>query len=91
MASLDGSISKDSIEAWETFGAKAQSLERLDTVIQNAGITNMAFETLEESGEESVLTTNATGPIFFGLSLLSKLRQSAKSTGKSRETHFCRE
>lgn len=91
VASLHGNISKDSIEAWEldvssyksirTFVAKARSLERLDAVIQNAGIVNGTFETLEESGEESVLTTNVTGPIFFGLSLLPKLRQSAKSTG----------
>ena len=91
IASLDGKVSKDNVEVWQfdissyksikAFADRVQTLDRLDAVIQNAGIVTGEFKRLDESGEESVVTTNLTGPVLFALSVLPKLRESAKRTG----------
>ena len=85
-----GAVERSSIEVWEldvssfksikAFADRVQNLERLDAVIQNAGIMAANFTLVEESGAENHLTTNVMGPIFLGLLLLPKLRDSAKKT-----------
>lgn len=72
-----------SYKSIKAFVEKASTtLDRLDAVIQNAGMISSKWEIVEESGDEKVLTTNLTGPVLFGLSILPKLRESAKKTGK---------
>lgn len=90
-ALLDGKVNKDVFQVWKldissyksikAFTTRLDTLDRLDAVVQNAGLITNGFKLLEESGEESVLTTDLTGPILFGLSVLPKLRESASRTG----------
>jgi len=67
----------DSIKA---FAQRAQSLERLDAVVQNAGILTQNWKV--EEGMESHITVNVISPILLGLLLLPKLRESGKAYGK---------
>lgn len=79
----------DRIEVWElnlsshesikTFAQRVQRLDRLDAFIQNAGILTTQYR-LEE-GEESTITIYVTSATLLGLSVLPKLRESAKKFG----------
>jgi NAD(P)-dependent dehydrogenase (short-subunit alcohol dehydrogenase family) len=82
-------LTSDRVEVWEldlssyesvkAFGQRVQQLDRLDAFIQNAGILTAQYR-LEE-GEESTITVNVTSATLLGLSVLPKLRQSAKKYG----------
>jgi NAD(P)-dependent dehydrogenase (short-subunit alcohol dehydrogenase family) len=82
-------LTSDRIEVWEldlssyesvkAFGQRVQQLDRLDAFIQNAGILTTQYR-LEE-GEESTITVNVTSATLLGLSILPKLRESAKKYG----------
>lgn len=82
-------LKSDRVEVWEldlssyesvkAFGQRVQRLDRLDAFIQNAGILTHQYR-LEE-GEESTITINVTSAILLGLSVLPKLRESAKKYG----------
>ena len=57
------------------FCAQARALERLDIVIENAGIATGKFEKFE--GFESTITVNVISTFLMALMLLPKLRESA--------------
>ncbi|KAI4165350.1 MAG: hypothetical protein LQ342_001218 [Letrouitia transgressa] len=57
------------------FAKKAQALQRIDVLVQNAGIVTYNF-TLTE-GNESSITTNVISPFLLSLLLLPKLRETA--------------
>ncbi|KAK7555067.1 retinol dehydrogenase 12 [Phyllosticta citricarpa] len=57
------------------FSARVRTLERLDAVIQNAGILTYNWSVAE--GNESHITVNVFGAVLLGLEVLPKLRESA--------------
>jgi retinol dehydrogenase 12 len=57
------------------FCARAQALDRLDFIIENAGIATGKFEQYE--GFESTITVNVISTFLMALMLLPKLRESA--------------
>jgi len=68
------------------FGARAGTLDRLDAVIQNAGILSYAWGTAE--GNEQHITVNCISAALVGLEVLPKLRESAKKTGLTGRLSF---
>jgi NAD(P)-dependent dehydrogenase (short-subunit alcohol dehydrogenase family) len=60
------------------FVERATSLDRLDAVIQNAGIGGINGTI---NGVEITTHTNLLSPLFFAYAILPKLRESAKKTG----------
>lgn len=60
------------------FTRKAEGLERLDVVVENAGIVAGKFE--EVGGTESTVAVNVVGTFLMALNLLPVLRKSAKKT-----------
>jgi NAD(P)-dependent dehydrogenase (short-subunit alcohol dehydrogenase family) len=87
---------KSKVEVWpldlssfksvEHFAAKAESLPRLDSVIQNAGILTANFSLME--GNESNLHVNVISPMYMTMLLLPKLRDSAKQQKKDGRVAF---
>jgi len=79
----------ESIEVWEldmqsydsvkAFAARASKLQRIDALLENAGIMAQSFKLV--AGYESVITTNVIGTFLLALLLLPKLRESAKKMG----------
>jgi len=61
------------------FGARVHTMDRLDGLIQNAGILTSNWETCET--HESHITVNVISAALLGLEVLPKLRESAKKTG----------
>lgn len=82
-------LTKDRIEVWQldlssydsvkAFAKRVDQLDRLDALIQNAGI--LTFKYRLEEGDESTITVNVTSAVLLGLSVLPKLRESAKKYG----------
>jgi NAD(P)-dependent dehydrogenase (short-subunit alcohol dehydrogenase family) len=70
--------SYDSIRA---FVQRADKLERLDVVVQNAGIIPPATWTADADGAEITLKVDTFGPLYFAYAILPKLRASAEKTG----------
>jgi NAD(P)-dependent dehydrogenase (short-subunit alcohol dehydrogenase family) len=78
-----------SIEVWEldlqsfdsvkSFVAKVNQLERLDGVLENAGMMTKTFGLI--AGYESTITTNVIGTFLLALLLLPKLKDSASKFG----------
>ncbi|KAI9881577.1 MAG: hypothetical protein M1830_000141 [Pleopsidium flavum] len=68
--------SYDSVKA---FAAKANTLDRLDAFVQNAGILTTNFALVE--GQESTIAINVTSAVLLGLSVLPKLQESAARYG----------
>lgn len=74
---------KDVVEVWQLdlahyesvkdFAKRAQGLERLDVLVENAGIVSFKFSMMEDN--ESSITTNVVSPILHSLLLLPKLRE----------------
>ncbi|KAK8250226.1 hypothetical protein HDK77DRAFT_480197 [Phyllosticta capitalensis] len=64
-----------SYDSIKKFGSRVQTLERLDAVIQNAGILTFNWAVAEEN--ESHITVNVIGAVLLGLEVLPKLRESA--------------
>jgi NAD(P)-dependent dehydrogenase (short-subunit alcohol dehydrogenase family) len=67
----------DSIKA---FCKRAEGLERLDVVVENAGIARSYYTQVE--GWESGVATNVIGTFLMALNLLPVLRKSGKKTGE---------
>ena len=80
---------KDVIEVWpldlsdyesiKAFGARAQTLDRLDAVIQNAGILTDQFRISQ--GNESHIDINVISAMLVGLVVLPKLKETSKKFG----------
>lgn len=60
-------------ESVKDFAKRAQGLERLDILVENAGIVTFNFSMMEDN--ESSITTNVVSPILHSLLLLPKLRE----------------
>lgn len=71
----------DSVEA---FAKKAEGLERLDVLLENAGIARKYWSVAE--GNESTITVNVISTYLLGLLLLPKLRETAEKFGT--QTHL---
>lgn len=78
-----------SIEVWEldlqsyssviAFAERAKSLQRIDAVLENAGIMTKNFKLV--GGFESTITTNVISTFLLALLLLPKLEESARMFG----------
>ena len=75
----------DVIEVWKLdlssyqsskdFAKRVEALERLDVLVENAGIVTEEWKITEDN--ESTITTNVVSPVLHALLLLPKLRQTA--------------
>lgn len=83
------SLPLSNIEVWELdlssfssvkqFGERISTLDRLDAVVQNAGIMTSKFTLIE--GCESQIAVNVISPALLGYLVIPKLQQSAATTG----------
>ncbi|KAF1923397.1 retinol dehydrogenase 12 [Didymella exigua CBS 183.55] len=83
------SLPPSSVDVWELdlgnfssvkqFGERINTLDRLDAVVQNAGIMTTKFTLVE--GCESQIAVNVISPVLLGYLVISKLQQSAAKTG----------
>jgi NAD(P)-dependent dehydrogenase (short-subunit alcohol dehydrogenase family) len=81
---------KNTVEVWpldlsnhdsiKDFGARVAGLDRLDAVIQNAGIMT-PFNFVRVGDDEMHIAINTIAPILLALLILPKLRESAKKFG----------
>jgi len=90
---LQSTKAKDAsvIELWQldfadpqsikAFAKRAQGLDRLDGVIQNAGILPQKFEYIDAWEQESTIAINVLAPALFGTLMLPILQSSARKTG----------
>lgn len=69
------SLDLSSYESVKQFATRAQGLERLDVLLQNAGM--LTFNYTEMEGSESHITVNVISKFLLGLLLLPKLRETA--------------
>lgn len=77
---------EDVIEVWEldvssnasvkAFAKRVEDLDRLDIVVENAGVMNNSFKSAE--GHEQVIKVNVIGTFLLALLLLPKLRETAR-------------
>ena len=82
-------LSKTAIEVWHVdlssyesvkkFAAEVMKLERLDVLLENAGIMTGVFKVVEE--DESTVTTNVISTELLALLVLPKLRETAAKFG----------
>lgn len=75
----------DSIKA---FGARLQTLDRLDAVIQNAGVLTSQWKVEKGSGLESHIAINSVAAVLVGLLALPKLKETARKTGTRTRLSF---
>ncbi len=64
-----------SYESVKQFAERASGLQRIDAVVENAGITTMEFRMIEQ--DESTITTNVVSTFLLALLLLPKLRETS--------------
>lgn len=64
----------------QEFAKKAQSLDRLDAVVENAGVAMQTYESAE--GTEITVAINVIGTFLLAANLLPILRKSAEKTGE---------
>lgn len=79
----------DAVEVWKldladfasvkAFAERASHLDRLDVVVQNAGVYTYTFSMAEQ--EELTIAVNVVGTMLLGLLLLPKLRATAAEQG----------
>lgn len=62
-----------SYESTKQFVKRAEALERLDTVVENAGIATAEYRVAEDN--EATITTNVVSTYLLGLMILPKLRE----------------
>ncbi|KAJ4360914.1 uncharacterized protein N0V89_001483 [Didymosphaeria variabile] len=84
-------VTKSVLEVWpldlsdyesiKAFGARLQTLDRLDALIQNAGVLTNHFKKEKESGVESHIAINSVSAVLIGLLALPKLKETARKTG----------
>ncbi|KAF1969754.1 NAD(P)-binding protein [Bimuria novae-zelandiae CBS 107.79] len=89
---------KNTLEVWpldlsdyesiKAFGARLQTLDRMDAFIQNAGMLTNHFKVEGESGLESHIAINAVGAVLVGLLALPKLKEIARQTGTRKRLSF---
>jgi retinol dehydrogenase-12 len=96
-------VSPETIEVWsldlqsfdsvKAFAKQCETLDRIDAVVENAGISTQNFKLVE--GYESTVTTNVISTFLLALLLLPQLRATAKKhnvrphlTIVSSEVHF---
>jgi len=72
-------LDMSSYESVKAFAKRAEGLERLDVVIENAGIQPLEFELKE--GHESAVTVNVLSTFLLANLLLPTLRESSRRTG----------
>jgi retinol dehydrogenase-12 len=94
---------KGTVEVWQLdlssydsvkeFAAKASKLDRLDVLLENAGISTTTFALAEEN--ESTITVNVVSTFLLALLLLPTLKETARNYNKqphlvivSSEVHF---
>ena len=65
-----------SYESVKDFAKKVQKLDRLDALVENAGIATGKYSKLEDN--ESTITTNVVSTFLLALLLLPKLRESGQ-------------
>ena len=65
-----------SYESVKDFARKVQTLDRLDALVENAGIATTKYSVLEDN--ESTITTNVVSTFLLALLLLPKLRESGQ-------------
>lgn len=92
----DLSSAKSNVEVWQLdlgsfssvkkFGERVNTLDRLDAVIQNAGIMTSQFELVE--GCESQIAVNVISPVLLGYLVLPKMQQSAAKYGSKGRLTF---
>ena len=63
-------------ESVKDFAKKVERLDRLDALVENAGIATENFKLLEDN--EATITTNVVSTFLLGLLLLPKLRESGQ-------------
>lgn len=68
-------VDLSSYESVKQFAARAQGLERLDAVVENAGIATRIYRVEEDN--EATITTNVVSTFLMALLLLPKLRETA--------------
>jgi retinol dehydrogenase-12 len=68
-------VDLSSYESIKEFCARANKLERLDAVVENAGLATPKYKEVE--GMESTITVNVISTFLMALLLLPKLRESA--------------
>ncbi|CAF9941430.1 hypothetical protein IMSHALPRED_002573 [Imshaugia aleurites] len=65
-----------SYESVKDFAKKAEGLERLDALVENAGVARVEWSVLEDN--EATITTNVVSTFLLGLLLLPKLRETGQ-------------
>ena len=65
-----------SYESVKDFAKKAEGLERLDALVENAGVARGEWSVLEDN--EATITTNVVSTFLLGLLLLPKLRETGQ-------------
>lgn len=65
-----------SYESVKEFAKKAQELDRLDALVENAGIAKTSWSVMEDN--EATITVNVVSTFLLALLLLPKLRESAQ-------------
>ena len=65
-----------SCESVKSFVRRAQGLERVDALVENAGVNAGEWTLLD--GRESMLQVNVVGTLLLGVMMLPKLRETAK-------------
>ena len=66
-----------SYESVKQFAKQAQTLQRLDVIVENAGIMQKKFQMMEQ--DESTVTTNVTSTFLLALLMLPKLRETTQN------------
>lgn len=64
-----------SYQSCKEFAKRAEGLERVDVLVENAGIVTEEWKVTE--GNESTITTNVVSPVLHALLMLPKLRETA--------------
>lgn len=70
------SLDLSSYESVKQFAKRAQRLQRLDLLLENAGMMQNSFTTTEQ--DESTVTTNVTSTFLMALLVLPKLQETAQ-------------
>lgn len=72
-------IDLSSYQSVKEFAAWVNKLDRLDMLLENAGVVKTKFEV--EEGDEATITTNVISTTLLVLLLLPKLRETAERFG----------
>ncbi|MCJ1377222.1 hypothetical protein MMC17_000314 [Xylographa soralifera] len=75
-------LNMDSFDSVLAFGRRAQSLDRLDMVLLNAGLSKIEFTTSADTGHETTVQVNHLATALLSLLLLSPLRATAAKYNK---------